>query len=137
VNQKWPILPDGSVDWQTVFMHPEVGFMTTVEKADTPEKLKACMHIVVVSLFSRDNDADVRRQFMASIDELFSGKATTLQAKKAKINLLLSRIMYDREERAHKYKQMQANKKEDQPDQRLEEDDPLLALSEITDETYL
>lgn len=131
MTQKWPILPNGSVDWQTVFMHPEVGFMTNVEKADTPEKLKACMHIVVVSLFSRDSDADVRAQFMASIDELFSGKATSLAAKKAKINLLLTRIMYDREDRAIKYQEMQAQKKAGEADQRLEEDDPLLALSAI------
>ncbi len=126
------MLPNGAVDWHLVFNHPDVGFMSNVERADTPEKLQSIMHIIVVSLFSRDSDVHVRRTFLASIDELFKGKATSLQAKKAKINLLLSRIMYDREDRALKYLEIQAQNKAVESDQRLEKDDPLKALSEIS-----
>jgi hypothetical protein len=131
VTQKWPLLENGAVDWAIVFQHPDVGFMANVERADTPEKLQACMHVIIVSLFSRDSDVNVRRSFLASIDELFTGKATSLIAKKAKINLLLSRIMYDREDRAKAYADMKAAEKKGEPDQRLIEDDPLKALQEI------
>jgi len=104
--------------------------MVTVERADSPEKLQACMNIIVEALFSRANDADVRRSFTASVKELFSRKGT-LVAKKAKINILLSRIMYDRQERAQLYAQQQAGKVDEQAEQRLKEDDPLQALKEI------
>ncbi len=131
MTQKWPTLPGGSVDWLTVFQHPETGLMTNVERADTPKKLQACMHVILHALFSRDSDASVRRTFLASTNELFTGKGSTLEAKKAKISLLLTRIMYDREERAHAYAELQASKKDPKDEQRLEEDDPLKALKEI------
>jgi hypothetical protein len=131
VKDKWPTLPNGSVDWASVFQHPENGLMANIERADSTEKLQACMHVIVSALFSRDSDADVRRSFLASIDELFTRGSKKLVSQKAKINLLLSRIMYDREERAHLYAQQQANKKDDKPEQRLKEDDPLQVLKEI------
>ncbi len=135
MNSKWPTLPNGSVDWVTVFQHPETGLMVNVERADTPEKLKACMHVVLHALFSRDSDASVRRTFLASTNEMFTGKGTTLEAKKAKMNLLLTRIMYDREDRARAYAELQAKEKDPQEEQRLEEDDPLQALDVIKKET--
>lgn len=111
--------------------------MSNVERADTSEKLQSCMLVIVESLFSRKDDEEVRRTFMASIDELFNHSAGDLVSQKVKINLLLSRIMYDREERAHKYAEMKAQQAIEGSDQRLElddEDDPLLALSDLIDE---
>lgn len=131
MTSKWPTLPSGAVDWQKVFQHPETGLTANVERADTPEKLKACMHVVIDALFSRDSDADVRRDFLASINELFTGKKTSLNAKKTKINMLLNRIMHDRQYRAQKYLEMQAKKQAGETNQRMDEDDPLKALEEI------
>ncbi|MBL6941338.1 MAG: hypothetical protein ISR53_04200 [Rhodospirillales bacterium] len=119
------------MDWASVFQHPESGLMVNVERADSTEKLQACMHVIIGALFSRDSDADVRRSFLASIEELFSRGGGNLVSQKAKINLLLSRIMYDREERAHLYAQQQANKQAGKAEARLKEDDPLQALKEI------
>ena len=131
MKAKWPTLPNGSVDWASVFQHPENGLMANVERADSTEKLQACMHVIVEALFSRDSDADIRRSFLASIEELFTRGGGNLVSKKAKINLLLSRIMYDREERAHLYAQQQANKQDGKTEQRLKKDDPLQALKQI------
>ena len=86
MTPKWPILPNGAVDWQKVYQHPETGLKANVERVDTQGKIKACMHVIVDALFSRDSNAGVGRSFLASINELFTGKRTTLVAKKAKIN---------------------------------------------------
>jgi hypothetical protein len=45
--------------------------------------------------------------------------------------MLLSSIVYDREDRAQKYLEMQAKKKAGERDQSVDEDDPLKALKEI------
>lgn len=129
------MLPNGVVDWVTVFQHPEVGFMTNVERADTSEKLHACVHVIVEALFSRDSDEEVRLTFTASIDDLFKHGDSNLISQKVKINLLLSRIMYDREERALKHAEMKGRQELEGEDQRLEleDDDPLLALSDLAD----
>ena len=86
MTPKWLILPNGAVDWQKVYQHPEAGLKANVERVDTQGKIKACMHVIVDALFSRDSGAGVGRSFLASINELFTGKRTTLVAKKAKIS---------------------------------------------------
>lgn len=101
--------------------------MANVERADSIEKLEACMHVIIEALFSRAGDAALRRSFLASINDLFTRGGGNLVSKKAKINLLLSRIMYDRQERAEQYARKQAGK----DDQRMKEDDPLKVLMEI------
>lgn len=45
--------------------------------------------------------------------------------------MLLSSIVYDREDRAQKYLKMQTKKKAGERDQSVDEDDPLKALKEI------
>lgn len=137
MNAKWPRLANGAVDWSQAFLHPEDGLMANVERADSSEKLQACMHVIIAALFSRDDDADLRRSFVASIDQLFPPGGGRLVAQKAKSKLLLGRIMYDREDRARQYADAKAASKHDEAEQRLKQDDPLLALSEISDETYL
>lgn len=131
MKAKWPTLANGSVDWSTVFQHPESGLMVNVERADSIEKLQACMHVIVEALFSRDSDAVIRRSFLASIKELFSRRGGNLVSKKAKINLLLSRIMYDRQERAQLYAEQQAGKVDGEAEQRLKTDDPMQVLKDI------
>ena len=86
MTPKWPILPNGVVDWQKVYQHPETGLKTNVERVGTQGKIKGCMHVIVDALFSRDSGAGVGRSFLASINGLFTGKRTTLVAKKAKIS---------------------------------------------------
>lgn len=105
--------------------------MVNVERADSIEKLEACMHVIIEALFSRASDAALRRSFLASMKELFTLSGGNLVSKKAKINLMLSRIMYDRQERAQLYAQLQAGKADKDTEQRLEEDDPLKVLEEI------
>ena len=131
MKPRWPTLPNGTVDWPQVFLHPQNGLMASIDEADTSDKLQACMHVIVNSLFSRDSDADVRRTFIAKTDELFIKRGHTLESQKAKINLVLCSIMYDREERAELYAKQQAEKKSAVSEQRLKTDDPLKALNEL------
>jgi len=105
--------------------------MVIVEQADSKEKLKACMNAIVNALFSRDSDAIVRRSFLASIKEIFAKGGGNLSPLKAKINLLLGRIMYDREERAQLYAKQLAKSQNGETEQRLKEDDPLQVLKDL------
>lgn len=127
VTLEWPTLSNGAVDWFEVFQNPENGLKVNVARAKTSEKLHAVLHVVVNSLFARESDATVRAAFIESIDALFVSSGDNLEGQKAKMNLLLGRIMYDRMERAKTY----ARHASEQKGERLDEDDPLQALEEI------
>lgn len=94
----WPKLPDGTVDWMTVFQDPKAGLISLIEQADTSDKLRACFVYVIDSLFPRDEDEDVRETYYAVLDETFQGAsgAKALGAQKTKIRMVMMRVMNDR-----------------------------------------
>ncbi len=72
----WPALPDGSVDWMTVFQAPRVGFLPMIEQSDTCEKLRACFLLIIDSLFTRNADEDVRQTYYETAADLLPGLLT-------------------------------------------------------------
>lgn len=68
---EWSTMPDGSVDWMTVFQLPKVGFFPFMERAGTCEKLRECFLLIIDSLFTRIGDVDILATYHKTAEELF------------------------------------------------------------------
>lgn len=128
----WPTLEDGTVDWKSAFMDPEMGLIVMVNSAGTPQMLQACYHQTINGLFSRESDAEVRDKYLYELDKYFSVQQDErhMDGLKKQIRTLLERIMRDRIERARTF----ARLKEQGEERRMPEDDPLHALEALADE---
>jgi hypothetical protein len=73
----WPHKEDGTIDWNTVFDDPNVGLESLVGRAHSPEALSQCAHVIVHSLFIREEDAVYRKAFNHMIDELIQSTDKT------------------------------------------------------------
>ena len=98
LSMDWPKQPDGAVDWMSVFQAPKTGLIALIDGADTSEKLQTCFIFVIDSLFSRDDDEEVRQTYYDIAEEAFQGAADekALAAQKVKIRMVMMRVMNDR-----------------------------------------
>ncbi len=131
---KWPTTKDGVVDWDLVFTRPNTGFISMVQQADTPEKLKSCVHVVISSLFTRDDDLKYAKAYLATLDRVFEQIFTNTPAQDPSESLILARtkainlltsIQHNRKSRAEEYLKLKASGDE----RRLEADDPMALLT--------
>lgn len=132
----WPTLPDGTVDWATVFEAPETGFIAVIDDADSEEKLRACCEVVIHHLFQRDSDSAYRAEYLHHLDQLFKvvGDGEFLLTLKGRIRVLLRRMKTERMSRAHAYVRVKTGTATAEDERRLSEDDPLSALSALDDD---
>ncbi|MBT5108027.1 MAG: hypothetical protein HOM25_05060 [Rhodospirillaceae bacterium] len=128
---EWPKLPNGSVDWMTVFQAPNVGFIPLIEQSDTCEKLHACFLLIIDSLFTRTGDADVRRTYHETAADLFAGAADeqALSGQKVKLRMVMMRVMNDRTKRAHDHIEAKAKEIAASGDARVIDQNPTAALN--------
>jgi hypothetical protein len=119
----WPTLENGTVDWATVFDDPETGLIAMIDRADTPDKLRACYHVAIHGLFSRELDVEVRNRYLHELDKYFTIKQDErhVTGLKKQIANLFHEIMRIRVERARAY----AVLKEYGEERRIPNDDPL------------
>ena len=124
----WPHREDGTVDWEAVFEDEETGLIQFVTSTRSDEALARCAHVIVNSLFIREQDPPYRQAFDAAIDELL--QSGDEQARE-KLLRLIQEIKRNRIERVERYLENGATK----PDERrLDEDDPTEALQILQDD---
>ena len=106
----WPTFADGTVDWVLVFEDPDTGLIPLIQRADTSDKLVSCVHLVVQSLFTRDEDGPVRKAYLTTLDtliqrhlDLHPDSSEDLTLLKTNISALLRSIKTDRIERARAF----------------------------------
>lgn len=116
----WPTLPDGTVDWMTVFQAPQTGLIALIEQADTSEKLRDCFAYLIQVLFSRDDDEELRQSYLEILQETFKGPGggNALRAQKTKIRMVMMRLMNDRIRLAREHARSPAQQVEDGDDNR-------------------
>ncbi|MEX2618455.1 MAG: hypothetical protein WD767_20405 [Alphaproteobacteria bacterium] len=128
----WPALPDGTVDWMTVFQAPGTGLIAQIEQSTTSAQLKACFGVIIEALFSRRNDSEIRAAYHKVADELFGNAAddSALDAQKTKLRMVMMRLMNDRMQRSRAHVAVQAGKGTAADEARLADVDPLAPLQE-------
>ena len=129
----WPHQDDGTVDWETVFDDEDTGLTKFAERARTTAALARCAHVIVQSLFIRDDDPPYREAFNVAIDELVEDESQDDQHKRDKILKLIHEIKLNRVERAGVYIEnggADANGEE----RRLEADEPTKPLAVLKEE---
>ena len=111
----WPKLPDGTVDWMTVFQAPQTGLIALIEQAATSEKLRDCFAYLITVLFSRDDDEEIRQSYFEILKETFQGPGgeSALRAQKTKIRMVMNRLMNDRIKLAREYALAKAKRAEE------------------------
>lgn len=73
----WPHKEDGTIDWDTVFDDPDIGLASLVDRAHSTQALGQCAHLIVHSLFIREEDVAYRHAFSRMIDELIQSNEET------------------------------------------------------------
>lgn len=126
----WPHQDDGTVDWETVFDDEDTGLTKFAERARTTAALARCAHVIVQSLFIRDDDPPYRDAFNASIDALVADEAQDEAHKRDKILHVIHEIKLNRIERAGVY--IETGGPEDD-ERRHHEDDPTQPLNALKD----
>ncbi len=110
----WPTLPDGTVDWMSVFQAPDNGLIALIGQANTSKKLKNCFTFTINSLFSRDADKDIRQSYADILEKTFQG-ASALDAQKTKIRMVMLRLMNDRMKKSRENAATETAESDDEP----------------------
>ena len=94
----WPKLPDGSIDWMTVFQAPDTGLTAMIDQADTSAKLRDCFAYLIDVLFPKENDRRIHDSYWEILEETFQTGpgANALKGQKIKIRMVMTRVMNDR-----------------------------------------
>lgn len=122
----WPKLPDGTVDWMTVFQDPKTGLISLLELSDTSDKLRDCFRYVIDALFTREDDAAVRQTYYDILEETFDVEPgeDVLGGQKVKIRMVMMRVMNDRIKLAREYAEAKAAESAGEGADRRAEDAP-------------
>ena len=62
-----------SHDWEDIFESPETGFIPLLRQAKTIDGLREGAQLIIRSLFTRDNDAQVRVEYEQNLKRMFPG----------------------------------------------------------------
>ena len=94
----WPKLPDGNIDWMTVFQAPDTGLVAMIDQSDTSAKLRDCFACLIDVLFPKEVDKKIHDNYGEILEETFqSGSgACALKGQKIKIRMVMMRVMNDR-----------------------------------------
>ena len=124
----WPHREDGTVDWEAVFEDEATGLIHFVTATKSNEALARCAHVIVNSLFIREQDPPFREAFSAAIDELLQSDDEQAREKLLK---LIEEIKNNRIERVKRYLENGAKP----PDERrVDEEDPTDALKVLEED---
>jgi len=122
----WPHKDDGTVDWEAVFEDDDIGLLAYIKSARTDKALGQCAHVIIQSLFIRDQDPPYRDAYNAAVDELVgSGDGHA----RDKLLHLIREIKINRIERAGHY----LNRDEQGDERRHHADDPAQPLETLKD----
>ena len=126
----WPKLPDGSIDWMTVFQAPDTGLIAQIAQATTSAQLKDCFAVIINALFSRKNDAEIREAFLTTSEELFGNEPADegLGALQVQLRMIMMRRMNERSQRSRAHIAVNAGKGSAEDEARLAGDNPLAVL---------
>ncbi len=101
----WPQTPDGTIDWETVFEHPETGIIPALSHAGNKQILHKITVTVIQQLFTRKNDEIQVQRFLKELDSILGeteGLEDLPKMQESIINLL-RRIKDGRIEKAAAY----------------------------------
>ena len=68
----WPKTPGGTIDWETVFEHPETGLLAEFARAQTPQALRDTALAIIKQLFTRKGDEEEAARLSGELAELIS-----------------------------------------------------------------
>ena len=131
----WPHKDDGTVDWDTVFNDPDIGLCTYVKRAHTLVALGQCAHVIVQSLFIRDEDGPYREAFNTMVDEIISS-AEEKDAEHARDMLLklIGEIKANRVKHAQRYLDEGGLEGDERRGENIDHTEAIQALKEMTND---
>jgi hypothetical protein len=127
----WPRLPNGTVDWETVFEAPKNGLIELIEEANKPQTVIDCTAMIIQSLFARDSDEVMRGKFTQKLVNISTTNADDLPKTISETVTVLRGIKEDRIARAadwaaHSVRRSSENERAER-DERLAEERKLRA----------
>ncbi len=123
IHANWPKLPDGTVDWETVFENPDDGLIQLIEAARKSKTLIDCTAMIIQTLFTRNGDEDVRAKYTQKLAIIATSDLDDLSGIASKTTTILRAIKDDRIKRAaewaaHKQERAAAREQERQDEER-------------------
>lgn len=95
-------------DWEEIFECPENGFIPLVKKARTIDGLRDCTHLIIRSLFTRDDDAPIRKTYEQALDSMLPPTGVDVPAMDKGVSgiiQLLREIKMYRQNKAEEHQQ--------------------------------
>mgnify|MGYP006865023557 CR=1 FL=1 len=116
-------------DWEAVFESEESGFIPLVKQAKTVDGLRECTHLIIRSLFTRDNDADIRAVYEQALDNMLPRTGVDIPALDKGVSgiiQLLREIKMYRQTKAAEHQEQLNESSLDEPDpvERREDGEP-------------
>jgi hypothetical protein len=108
----WPKTPAGTVDWETVFEHPETGLMAQIARAETPQALREQAIVIIKQLFSRKGDEADAAKLTGELTDLIADTmpADRLALVHYAVAATFREIKTFRQKKAAEYELAKANK---------------------------
>ncbi len=92
----WPRLPNGTVDWETVFETPPNGLIHLIENANKPNLVIDCTAMIIQTLFARESDEVMRGKFTKNLINISTVNDTDLVKTISETVIVLRGIKDDR-----------------------------------------
>ncbi len=102
-----------SKNWEEIFESSENGFIPLVKQAKTVDGLRECTHLIIRSLFTRDEDLKIREVYETALDGLLPATGVEIPPMdKGVIQIvqLLREIKEYRQTKAQEYAEQMINK---------------------------
>lgn len=102
---RWPKTPEGTIDWEKVFEHPDNGLMARISATDTRDKLHETTADIIRKLFTRKNDETEVTRFLGDLDTIMAGvsEGDDLSVTRDAVLDLMRRVKEGRITRAKAY----------------------------------
>ncbi len=110
-TEQFPLMSDGTVDWNFVFEDPAAGFVPDIQKSETPDALRRKAIHVAQTLHARSGDELRLKKLLSWIENIVPENAdeiADLPKMKNSILKLVRDLKNERVSRADRYVEQQA-----------------------------
>jgi hypothetical protein len=119
-------------DWEEIFESPEHGIIQLLRQAKTIDGLRQCTQLIISSLFTRDDDAPIRKVYEQSLDDMLPRTGANMPPMDrgvSRVIQLLREIKMHRQKKHEQHeRQRMAGKPVSPETERRDSGDPLPGL---------
>lgn len=103
LNTNWPKLPNGTLDWESIFEAPDTGLISLIEAARKSKTLIDCTAMIIQTLFTREGDEDIRAKYTRELAMVATSNLDDISGVASHTTSILRNIKDERIRRASEW----------------------------------